>query len=271
MVDLGGFEMEEVKAKVLKKCSVCKEFIPEDNRVEKRRCKKCCAEISKKSYKRNKDKMIQRKREKRQRIREQSPPKIKKGKTLVRSTCSKCNALIPENDTRKYRTWCKECSAKSSSEWRMKNREDILEKSRKWYENNKEKRTKQINEYYIKNKEYLITASKKWSEANKDRIRKNSERHRIKRMGISEEEYMKMFLLQNGKCAICEIHQKDIPKNFSIDHCHETGEVRGLLCNNCNAGIGFLKDDVELVKSAVKYLENPTFKKIKEKGDESCQ
>lgn len=65
-----------------------------------------------------------------------------------------------------------------------------------------------------------------------------------------------MVRKQNNLCAICG--EKEIVEDrcLSIDHCHKTGKVRGLLCRTCNSGIGFLKDDIYLLKKAIKYLKN---------------
>jgi len=76
--------------------------------------------------------------------------------------------------------------------------------------------------------------------------------------GISLKEYNAMVESQDGKCAICgvdetlEIRGKTV--RLAVDHCHTTGKVRGLLCAKCNQGIGCLKDDVELLQSAIDYL-----------------
>ena len=73
--------------------------------------------------------------------------------------------------------------------------------------------------------------------------------------GITLDEYNKMLKGQNNSCAICKT--TDIPpkrKGFDVDHCHTTKKVRGLLCHSCNVGIGFLKDDVEILKTAILYL-----------------
>jgi hypothetical protein len=50
---------------------------------------------------------------------------------------------------------------------------------------------------------------------------------------------------------------------MNIDHDHKTGQVRGLLCSGCNTGLGHLGDDIQGLKRALEYLENPTFKKVK--------
>jgi hypothetical protein len=83
-----------------------------------------------------------------------------------------------------------------------------------------------------------------------------------KKFGIGEEDYERMLKEQNGCCAICK---SPTPKgrkrgsggevkNFYVDHCHETGKVRGLLCNHCNRGLGLLGDDLDNLKLAVEYL-----------------
>jgi len=69
--------------------------------------------------------------------------------------------------------------------------------------------------------------------------------------GITLSQYDEMFNKQNGRCAICGLTSK---ANLSVDHNHSTGTVRGLLCNNCNRGIGYLKDSIELLASANSYL-----------------
>lgn len=74
------------------------------------------------------------------------------------------------------------------------------------------------------------------------------------RYNITPEDYERMYEEQGGVCAICGGPQASDKKRFDIDHDHTTGEVRGLLCNNCNRGLGHLQDSVPLLKKAVEYL-----------------
>jgi hypothetical protein len=74
--------------------------------------------------------------------------------------------------------------------------------------------------------------------------------------GIGYAEYLTMLEAQNGCCAICGTNDTGGRKAFHVDHCHNTGKVRGLLCGNCNSGIGNLRDDIELLKRAIQYLES---------------
>jgi len=56
-------------------------------------------------------------------------------------------------------------------------------------------------------------------------------------------EYSKLLEKQSHACAICEIHQSKLNRPLFVDHCHNTGRIRGLLCRPCNLGIGFLDSD----------------------------
>ena len=76
------------------------------------------------------------------------------------------------------------------------------------------------------------------------------------RYGISYQEYLNMLSAQQERCAICGTDDTGARKAFHVDHCHDTGKVRGLLCGNCNSGIGNLRDDIDLLYRAIEYLKN---------------
>lgn len=93
---------------------------------------------------------------------------------------------------------------------------------------------------------------KAWQEANPEK-RKGQ---RLKRFGIAVADFKEMLAMQNGRCAICGHDDASNPKFFPVvDHCHETGRIRGLLCINCNQALGKFKDDIHRLFSAVAYLE----------------
>jgi len=81
--------------------------------------------------------------------------------------------------------------------------------------------------------------------------------HLKSKYGITLVDYQKMLDLQNGKCAICG---SDKPKgnyrHFAVDHNHTTGELRGLLCTQCNTGIGLLQDSPDLLLKAAEYIQS---------------
>ena len=74
---------------------------------------------------------------------------------------------------------------------------------------------------------------------------------RLRRYGITEDQYQQMLVDQGGACGIC--HRPMIEPH--VDHCHETKTVRGLLCNDCNVGLGRFKDSPDIVSRALAWLE----------------
>ena len=74
--------------------------------------------------------------------------------------------------------------------------------------------------------------------------------------GITLANYDAMYHEQEGCCAICGVHQLDIKRRFCVDHCHITGQVRGLLCHSCNVGIGKLQDNYDIIERAADYLRS---------------
>ena len=85
---------------------------------------------------------------------------------------------------------------------------------------------------------------------------KARETHLQKTYGISLDEYDAMIDTQNGMCAICfSTNPKGRFGRFFVDHDHATGEIRGLLCYNCNAAIGLFYDNVKFLSSAISYLQ----------------
>jgi len=79
------------------------------------------------------------------------------------------------------------------------------------------------------------------------------------RYNITVDDYNKLFKKQKGLCRICResetLKYKDNITNLSVDHCHKTGKVRGLLCRKCNKAIGLFKENVHYLKRVIKYLE----------------
>lgn len=112
-----------------------------------------------------------------------------------------------------------------------------------WRKNNREKCCKSTANWRAKNPNY-------------ERNRKLNERY-----GITHERYQEMFHLQNGCCAICKQpesarhNRSNRIQTLAVDHCHKTGKVRGLLCQDCNRGIARFYDDPARIEKAIKYLQ----------------
>ncbi len=88
---------------------------------------------------------------------------------------------------------------------------------------------------------------------------KDENAYLLRTYGITSVDYARMLEEQNGVCYICYrkniILKKGMHKgNLCVDHCHDTGRVRGLLCHNCNRALGLLQDSTERLERAIAYL-----------------
>lgn len=81
-----------------------------------------------------------------------------------------------------------------------------------------------------------------------------------RKYGITLEQYNKLLISQDNGCAICGRAEEPDGRRLAIDHDHATGNVRGILCNNCNNGLGSFSDNIEQIIKAIDYLKNPPFK-----------
>jgi hypothetical protein len=92
----------------------------------------------------------------------------------------------------------------------------------------------------------------KWQRLN-PKAKRNT--HLKSKFGITVEQFDSMLAAQNYCCAICMSTDPKGRGTFHVDHCHTTGQIRGLLCHDCNTGIGKFKDSPDALKKAVDYLE----------------
>jgi hypothetical protein len=143
--------------------------------------------------------------------------------------------------------------------WKAAHPEKQVQYRREWRGRNPEKR----HEEYIKNKEKVLEQNKAWraslTEEQKDTMQW---RAKLRRYGITLEDYNAMFAEQGGKCAICGAHQSELPAPLFVDHNHETGQVRKLLCRNCNLVLGFARDNIEILKVAISYLKDHVGRRV---------
>lgn len=147
--------------------------------------------------------------------------------------------------------------------WRRKNKKRVAGYSRAWVKKNRKRHNSKSLRWYNKNKKKALARHRVWRNKNRKRInfRKRTWRKRHSRQvkanrlkheyGLTMREFSLLRKAQENCCAVC---RKTFRKTPCIDHDHETGRVRGLLCNTCNTGIGMLKDSVIVVESAARYL-----------------
>ena len=155
-------------------------------------------------------------------------------------------------------------------EWKAKKLVDDPDYFRRIQRKHREKRLREDPEGYRAN---ACARVKKWYQSNVEDIRvqraedrrkypgkykRGDFRGNLKRFNMTEEDFFEMFMVQDECCAVCGAHNDDpkYARGLHIDHCHETGVVRGLLCHGCNTGIGSLNDDPELLEKAISYLKS---------------
>ena len=85
--------------------------------------------------------------------------------------------------------------------------------------------------------------------------KRSREWNRLKATGFTPEEFQEKLNSQGNVCAICGTDNPG-KLDFCADHCHETGQKRGVICRKCNAGLGHFNDNVEVMQKAIEYLEH---------------
>jgi hypothetical protein len=164
--------------------------------------------------------------------------------------CSKCHRNLPitefypsKKGLNGLTAQCKDCY---SREAKIRKLDPLVKKKDTsvkhiWEETNKLKMQKVRKDY----RQEVLNGS----ESSKRASFKSKLKHKY---NITVDQYETLKQKQDNRCAICGIELTGLSH---IDHCHKTGKVRGILCFGCNIGIGHLKDDIKLLKSAIKYLE----------------
>jgi hypothetical protein len=76
-----------------------------------------------------------------------------------------------------------------------------------------------------------------------------------KKFGITYEQYKLMLQKQHRKCSICNKAYSKGKTNFAVDHNHTTGQIRGLLCSNCNSGLGLFRESPKILLKAIRYIK----------------
>lgn len=151
--------------------------------------------------------------------------------------CSKCNNDKPLNE------FFKDSSTKSGLHSQCKFCMKLPKGSRSEYR----------KEHYQLNKEHAEKTRRKYITSEHGIFKRRDNWYR-KNYGITLADYNKILLEQNNKCATCKRDKSESFRNLVVDHCHITNKIRGLLCDNCNVALGKIKDNVETLKTMIKYL-----------------
>lgn len=109
-----------------------------------------------------------------------------------------------------------------------------------------------MREYRAKNREKVRADHRAWSARNPDRIMHYQLKDSV---GIGIEQYRSMSAKQNGACKVCGFIPEPTQKRLAVDHDHETGEIRSLLCKDCNTALGCARESIERLRGLADYLE----------------
>jgi hypothetical protein len=168
-----------------------------------------------------------------------------------------------------------------SKEYRLKNREKIKQQRKKYYLKNKEKILKKTKgyykkyylkrkEHYLKNREYYLKYKKEYFLKNKEKILKKRKEYRLKNRkkvqqqrkksyfkntyNLTLEQFNEKLNNQNNKCVLCDTTFDEKINKAYVDHNHQTGKIRDILCFNCNSGLGKVKEDKNILNNMINYL-----------------
>jgi hypothetical protein len=141
----------------------------------------------------------------------------------------------------------------------QKNRQERASYARSYYEKNKDRIKELGRQKYEQNKELHSKKHKEFRKQNPDIVKERDKGYYFKKKyGITTHQLADMWTSQNGKCGNpgCLSTLVRGKAGFAVDHCHETGRVRGLLCMKCNVSLGNVKDSVSRLLGLIKYLKH---------------
>ena len=223
-----------------KRCSSCSEDLPLGEFHKKKsssdglagQCKKCVAGWAKEYRENNKEKIAEWYGEYRKKNKEKITKRDK-------------------NYSHSYYHNNKEKILEKSKDYYKNNKEKIAEHGKNYRENNKEKIAERQKEYQKNNKEQIAGYQKEYRKKNKNKI---ADQILKRKYNLSIEDWKKIFNSQNKCCAICKNNKTGL-RGFVVDHNHQSGKVRAILCDNCNKLLGHAKDSPSVCRLAAEYLE----------------
>lgn len=123
-------------------------------------------------------------------------------------------------------------------------------------ETSNQRKARRLREWRKANPDRAKELKKNWISKNREKYLSSSRNTALKiRYGITLEDYNRKFSAQNGKCAICNIQSDEGKKRLRVDHCHSSLKIRDLICQPCNTIVGMCFENIEILKSAIKYIE----------------
>lgn len=165
--------------------------------------------------------------------------------------CSRCRRLKSVDKFNKDKrlkdglfSACKACELERGNLWRLANREKVAADARR---------------YRKRHKARLKTLRKAWVIKNRQKIRRQKRASRIRLCGMTVQQYNDLLRSQRGRCFICRRKPTGRWKRLTVDHCHRTKLVRGLLCVACNLAVGYVHDSPKILSRLMGYLKRKPY------------
>jgi len=151
---------------------------------------------------------------------------------------------------------CARCGDPSTGSWCQPCKKAY---NRSYHEANKAKANGRSRQWAIDNRDHATALSKAWQAKNPEKTRASKRATHLRRtFNLTLEEYDELLAAQGGGCAICH-DPCSTGRNLAVDHCHTSGDIRGLLCAACNHTLGKMRESPALLRAAADYLELSMF------------
>lgn len=163
-------------------------------------------------------------------------------------TCTACGGTKPICDfpaSKGHRSQCKACRSRATVEYQRNNREAYRARQKRWRAANPE-----ATRSYVRTYKACLDPEKKQA-----KLERGKDRYIERKYGLTRAQWNALYAAQDGVCALCRIpgrtgrHSKLV-----VDHCHETGRIRGLLCGPCNVALGIFGDTEAALKRVFDYV-----------------
>lgn len=172
--------------------------------------------------------------------------------------CLEFKYLIEFSKSDRYRDGvrnnCRACAVRKSTEWARLNPDRTKDRKKRWTENNRESVRKSSRERYARD------AVKRRASAQQRRATPEGKETRrwewIKRKyGLSKDQWNALFDSQGQRCGCCSTSEPGHKRGWHVDHNHTTGQVRGIVCGNCNTMLGCAKESPDNLLAGIAYLD----------------
>jgi hypothetical protein len=136
-----------------------------------------------------------------------------------------------------------------------KNADKVRERRRKYYEENRELESQRRKADYAKNAEKRRAASQKWRAENREKFLEGTRKQNLKKYGLTPEAWTELFTSQGNRCDCCGTEDPKHKNGWFVDHCHQSGGTRSIICHACNSALGHVNDNITHLQALIAYLE----------------